>query len=77
MKGVFEGVSAALYILAAGAWMWSAKVEIPKPTTGYGGSMPDNHPFVIAMQRMTGWNKWAAGLTAAAAIFAGLGQVMP
>lgn len=58
-----DKISVAAALLAAGLWLWSALVQIPLLSVGWGGVTIADHPFYRAMRK-------TARLNAAAAICA-------
>ena len=53
MKHYLDAVAGSFGIVAAVFWFMSARQRIPAPTTGFGGAMSPDHPFLIAMETIS------------------------
>lgn len=62
---MFEVGTAVFAFVSSMFWFWSAATKIPKLGVPFGGVFPEDHPWIVANNRMTKRNKWAA-------LFAGL-----
>lgn len=51
---VLNSFAALLAFAAAFCWFRSAMGEIPIPTTGWGGTMANDHPFLVAFNNSMG-----------------------
>lgn len=68
--------SAALGILAAIAWGLSAIGKVPSPSSGWGGPVSNDDPFIKALNRAACYNRYGAGFAAAAAMLSALSIVV-
>ena len=55
-----DKISVAAALLAAGLWLWSALVQIPLLSVGWGGVTIADHPFYRAMRKTARLNAAAA-----------------
>lgn len=72
LASVMQLGSAALGILAAIAWGFSAIGSVPPPSSGWGGLVADDDPFINALNRAASYNRLGAGFAAGAAILSAL-----
>jgi hypothetical protein len=70
MQGIFELATACFALAAAIFWFISAAKNFPKISTGWGGGMPDDHPFALALGFTTRMNRLAAAFSGLSALCA-------
>ncbi|MEM1149847.1 MAG: hypothetical protein AAGI03_04720 [Pseudomonadota bacterium] len=67
LSALFAGISAVF-------WFWSAATAMPRLSVPFGGVFKDDHPWVLANQKVAKRNRWAAlfaGFSAATAFASG------
>ncbi len=66
MHDSLEWASIGFGAISAALWAWAAFNRVPRLSVPYGGIFRDDHPWVVATERVARLSRWASAVTALA-----------